>query len=50
MGLSTASSIVKGHRGFITVDSELGKGSTFKIYLPAQEEPPADKLVGKQTA
>ena len=50
MGLSTASSIVKGHRGFITVESELGKGSTFKIYLPAQEEPPADKLGGKQTA
>ena len=50
MGLSTVASIVKGHRGFVTVDSELGKGSTFKIYLPAQVEPPADKPVEKQTA
>ena len=50
MGLSTASSIVKGHRGFITVDSELGKGSAFKIYLPVMEEPPADRLADKQTA
>ena len=48
MGLSTTASIVKGHHGFITVDSELGKGSTFKIYLPAQVEPPADNTVGKQ--
>jgi len=37
MGLSTALSIVKGHHGIILVKSETGKGSTFQVYLPAQE-------------
>ncbi len=35
LGLSTALSVVKGHEGFILVDSEVGKGSTFRLYLPA---------------
>jgi PAS domain S-box-containing protein len=37
LGLSTLYSIVKGHGGFINVFSEVGKGSEFKIYLPASE-------------
>jgi signal transduction histidine kinase len=37
MGLSTALSIVKGHHGIILVKSETGIGSTFQVYLPAQE-------------
>jgi len=35
LGLATAYSIVKHHKGLITVESEVNKGSTFTLYLPA---------------
>jgi len=35
LGLAAAYSIVKKHQGYITVDSQLGKGTTFCVYLPA---------------
>ena len=34
LGLSTASSIVRGHGGFIAIDSKLGKGTRVDVYLP----------------
>src|SRR5579884_1757766 len=38
LGLATAYSIIKSHGGFIDVESELGKGSRFYIYIPASEK------------
>ncbi|HJX26004.1 MAG TPA: PAS domain S-box protein, partial [Chthoniobacterales bacterium] len=35
LGLSTAFGIVKSHGGFISVSSEIGRGTSFKIFLPA---------------
>lgn len=35
LGLSIAYGIVTSHRGSISVDSQVGKGSTFKVMLPA---------------
>ncbi len=38
LGLAVVHGIVQSHKGTITVNSTLGKGSTFNVYLPVIEE------------
>ncbi len=35
LGLATSYSIIRNHDGMVEVRSEIGKGTTFRIYLPA---------------
>ena len=39
MGLYIVAETVKRHEGTITVDSEVGKGSTFTVTLPTRALP-----------
>lgn len=57
LGLTSTYGIIKGHGGYIDVDSERGRGTTFTIYLPTTEkeltgekkEPSGESLKGKET-
>jgi PAS domain S-box-containing protein len=37
LGLATVRGIIKSHGGIMLVDTELARGTTFKVYLPALE-------------
>ena len=41
VGLSLTQQIIERHHGYIVVDSELGKGTTFTIHLPREYTPDA---------
>jgi two-component system cell cycle sensor histidine kinase/response regulator CckA len=44
LGLSTVYAIIKNHQGYISVDSNIGAGSKFNIYLPTTpQESTADE-------
>jgi two-component system, cell cycle sensor histidine kinase and response regulator CckA len=45
LGLAVVFGVIQTHKGFVDVESEVGKGTTFKLYLPAlkTEEPIIEK-------
>jgi two-component system cell cycle sensor histidine kinase/response regulator CckA len=55
LGLSTVITIIKSHGGFLDLQTQVGKGTTFNVYLPAAEssaapvttDRPASELRGK---
>jgi PAS domain S-box-containing protein len=48
LGLAISYSIIKNHHGHISVESELGIGTTFNVYLPASDrkiiQPPKEEM------
>ncbi len=53
LGLSTVQGIVRSHRGFVSVETEVGRGTAFSVFLPVAStmpekppttEPPAVRL------
>ncbi|HXS68534.1 MAG TPA: PAS domain S-box protein [Candidatus Polarisedimenticolia bacterium] len=47
LGLATVFGIVQQHQGWINVESEVGRGTTFRIYFPRIEKPSSP--AGNQT-
>ncbi len=50
LGLSLVFGIMESHHGFVTVQSELGKGTTFHCYFPVPHKAPELTQVKERTA
>jgi PAS domain S-box-containing protein len=50
LGLATAYSIIKSHDGYISVESKVGAGTTFHVYIPASEKGPQATGVTKDAS
>lgn len=46
LGLSVVHGIIQQHKGWITVDSKPGEGSTFSVFLPPTSRPVLDAAAG----
>jgi signal transduction histidine kinase len=49
LGLTICKEIIEHHRGRIQVESEVGKGTTFSVFLPAAKPPATSKTASPQT-
>jgi CheY-like chemotaxis protein len=50
MGLAVVYGVVKSHGGAVTVQSEVGRGSTFAVFLPRAQKPEVNKEEEKTSA
>jgi two-component system NtrC family sensor kinase len=50
LGLTICYSIVRHLGGELTVQSELGAGTTFFIFLPNKPPPDLERTIGEETA
>jgi two-component system cell cycle sensor histidine kinase/response regulator CckA len=49
LGLSALRGIIKSHGGFVIVTSIVGKGTSFKLYLPAKKPVKSDSVIVPET-